>query len=369
MGINFQNPRPLYQQIADDITNQISSRRLKIGDRLETQSELAQKYNVSLITIKKALSDLVQRGMLFTRVGKGTYVAEKPNFVDFSKHRTIGLVLRDLSSPFFSKVVQGIEEITSENGYDLLLSSSSNMAEKEENQIRHFLDLNVSGLIIASMTHIYKPTPIIRKLHQENFPYVMVSYIEDENTYFVGTEHEKGGFIAAEHLIKLGYRRIGYINGEEGNLAGEKRKKGFLRALQEQDVPFNKKYEFRLRLRGEWNDYKSGYEIGEHFISIEEKPEAMFVYNDLSALGFERAVLDNGLKVPDDVAIIGYDDIKRGVIAAVPLTTIHQPTSRISKIAFETVVKQIEGEAVNLRTILEPRLVVRESCGANRRGK
>ena len=369
MSINFQNPKPLYQQIADDIANQIGSKRLRAGDKLETQKELAQKYNVSLITIKKAIYDLVQRGLLFARVGKGTYVAKKPNFVDFSKHRTIGLVLRDLSSPFFSKIVQGIEQVASENGYNVLLSSSSNMAEKEENQIRHFLDLNVSGLIIASMAHIYKPSSIIRKLHQEHFPYVMVSYIEDENTYFVGTDHEKGGFLAGKHLIKLGYRRIGYINGEEGNLAGERRKKGFLKALQEHNIPFDKHYEFKLRLRGEWNDYKSGYEIGEHFISIRNKPEAMFIYNDLSALGFERAVIDKGLKVPDDVAIVGYDDIKRGVVAAVPLTTIHQPTSEISKIAFETIVKQIEDKYVDLRTILEPRLVIRESCGAKKRHK
>ncbi|NOY77263.1 MAG: GntR family transcriptional regulator [Calditrichaeota bacterium] len=369
MGIDFQNPQPLYQQIANDIADKINRKKLKAGSKLGTQRELAQEYNVSLITIKKAISDLVQKGLLFARAGKGTFVAEKHDFADFSKHRIIGLVLRDLSSPFFSKIVQGVEKAASENGYNLLLSSSSNMKEKEENQIQHFLDLNVSGLVIASMAHIFKPTPIIKKLHQSHFPYVMVSYIEDENTYFVGTDHEKGGFMAAEHLIKLGYRRIGYINGEKGNLVGEKRRKGFLNALQEYGIAFDKKNEFRLRERREWNDYKSGYEIGEYFITLKEKPEAMFIYNDLSALGFERAVLDNGLKVPDDVAIVGYDDIKRGVVAAVPLTTIHQPTDEISKIAVETVVKQIEGKPVNLKTILEPKLIIRESCGAKRKNK
>ena len=95
----------------------------------------------------------------------------------------------------------------------------------------------------------------------------------------------------------------------------------------------------------------------------------MFVYNDLSALGFERAVLDKGLRVPEDVAIVGFDDIKRGVVAPVPLTTIHQPTDEIGALAFEYLVRRIEGEEVPVRTILKPSLVVRDSCGASKQDR
>jgi len=366
MGLDFRDPRPLYKQVEDDIKEQIVRGELKVGDQLESQQTLAQKYGVSLITIKRALNDLINEGILFSRAGKGTYVARRTPGVDYAKHQTIGLVLRDLNSPFFSLILRKVEELASEHNYNLLLSSSANRLEKEEDLIRHFLEIGVSGLIIASMSHVYRATPIIRELHDENYPYIMVSYMEDEDIYYVGTDNVEGGYMAAEHLIKLGYRKLGYINGEQGNLLGERRKQGFLKALNEYGLSFDPGFEFRLRLRGEWNDYQSGYEIGEHFAELSDRPEAMFVYNDLSALGFERAVLDKGLRVPDDVAIVGFDDIKRGVVAPVPLTTIHQPTDEIGAVAFEHLVKRIEGESVPVRTILKPSLVVRESCGASK---
>ncbi|MFQ6618159.1 MAG: LacI family DNA-binding transcriptional regulator, partial [Fidelibacterota bacterium] len=173
--------------------------------------------------------------------------------------------------------------------------------------------------------------------------------------------------LATEHLIKLGYERIGYVNGEEGNLLGELRKKGYLRALHRYKKSFNEKFIFRLRLHGEWYDYKSGYEIGEQFSTLSERPDAMFVFNDLSALGFERAILDQGLKVPEDVAIVGFDDIKRGVVAPVPLTTVHQPTNQIGALAVETLKKRIEGGETPVRVLLKPDLIVRKSCGASSR--
>ena len=91
----------------------------------------------------------------------------------------------------------------------------------------------------------------------------------------------------------------------------------------------------------------------------------MFVYKDLAALGFQRALIDQGIKIPGDVAIVGFDDIKRGVVAPVPLTTIHQPTDKIGELAFELIKKQIKNETIeNPYIILEPSLVIRDSCGA-----
>ncbi|MBO8131050.1 MAG: GntR family transcriptional regulator [Candidatus Marinimicrobia bacterium] len=365
MAIDFTNPEPLYKQVAEDIRSKIARGELKEGDQLEPQEILAQKYGVSMITIKKAIGDLSNEGLLLTRAGKGTFVSRKSRGVDFAKHKTIGIVLRDFNSPYFSLIMQAVEEKASSMGINVLLSSSSNRAEKEESMINHYLEIGVGGLIIASMARIYHATPIIRKLHDEGFPYIMVSYIDDEDIYFVGTDNEEGGYLAGVHLAKLGYRKIGYINGEVGNVVGEKRKKGFVKALEEFGIEFDSKFEFHLRLRGEWNDYQSGYEIGEYFIGLSEKPEAMFVYNDLSALGFQRALIERGIRVPEDVAIVGFDDIKRGVVAPVPLTTIHQPTDKIGEKAFEILLMRMDGKEVPVRTILSPYVVVRESCGAN----
>jgi DNA-binding LacI/PurR family transcriptional regulator len=276
-----------------------------------------------IFLIKKALAKLTQEGLLYSRVGKGTYVAaRKKQIASTAANRLIGLVLRDLQSPFFSLIVQGAEEAAYKQGYNILLSNSAGRIEKEEAQIRHYRNIGVNALIIASMTHIYHASPVIKKLHKENFPYVMVSYMADEDIYYIGTDHEQGAYLATEHLIKLGHQRIGYVNGEEGNLLGELRKHGYQRALQQYKRPFNERFVFRLPLKGEWNDYPSGYEIGKRFTRLSQKPDAIFAYNDLSALGFQHALLDQGLKVPDDVAVVGFDNIERGSYAPAPLYSL-----------------------------------------------
>ncbi|MBN2600505.1 MAG: GntR family transcriptional regulator [Candidatus Marinimicrobia bacterium] len=365
--IDFNNPTPLYQQLADDIRHRINSGELAIGDKIGSQQELTRIYNVSPITVKKAIADLIRDGVLFSRVGKGIYVASAKKVVDYSKTQTIGFVLRDLNSPFFSRILESVERTASENKFNLLLANSTNQPEIEDNQIRHFLNMGVSGIVIASMSHHYSATPLIRQLNNENYPVVVVSYINDDDVCFIGTDHEKGGYFATEHLIKCGYKRIGYINGEEGNLVGELRKIGYHRALEDYKIQPNENDVYRLKHRGETYDYESGYEIGEQFITQMDRAEALFIYNDLVALGFQRAVMDHGLKVPEDVAIVGFDDIKRGITAPVPLTTIHQATDEIGCLAVITLIEKINNRPVKIRQILKPSLVIRDSCGMRNR--
>lgn len=278
------------------------------------------------------------------------------------EQKSIGLVLNDLTSPFFSMIIPSVEELASENGFNLLLSNTSQRLDKEESQIEHFRRMGVDGLIIASTSHQYHATPSIRKLHDDQFPYAMVSYVEDTDIYYVGTDHEEGAFLATEHLISCGYKTIGYISAEPGNLLGELRRKGYARALESHGICLRNELVFPL----DWNDYESGFKFGNEFVQMTDRPEAMFVFSDLAALGFEQVVSDHGFRIPEDVAIVGFDDIKRDLYAPVPLTTVHQPTNVIGRFAMETVLKRIRNEPTEVRTILEPELVIRASCGANR---
>ena len=367
MAIDLAKPRPLYLQIVDDIKSKIEKGYYNIGDSIGSQQQLAGEYDVSLITVKKAIAELVNQRILFSRVGKGTYVARKQPVPDFTKMTTIGLVLRDLNTPFFSRIVESVERYSSEKNFNLLLSTSSSREEKEETQIRHFLDIGVSGMIIASMTCQYKATSTIRKLHDDGFPYVMVSYMDDKDINFVGTDHEYGAFLATEHLIKLGYKKIGHINTEKGNILGEMRLSGFAGALSQYNIPCKEEYIYRMPLTENADEYTIGYEIGSRFLRLSDRPQALFVYRDLVALGFQRAVLDGGLKVPEDVAIVGFDNIRRGAVAPVHLTTVHQPTEEIGRIAIQMLSDQIEGKPIRNRVILKPHLVIRDSCGATLR--
>lgn len=361
MPIDVQDSAPLYLQIVDDIKSKIASKELKAGDQLGSHAELCSVYGVSLITVKKALTTLANEGFVFSRVGKGTYVSRTAADPHLNEHPTIGLVIQDIRSPFFSRIMHSVENAAYELGYHVLLSNSSGKADKEEAQIARFRKFGVSGMIIASMSHQYEASPRIRKMLHEGFPFVMVSYIADQDVPFVGSDHEQGGFMATDYLIKQGYRTIAYINGEKGNLVGELRRNGYERALKAHGRRVDNRLQFHLRMRGERHDYQSGYEIGKKFRKLTVKPDAVFVYNDLSALGFEDAILEQRLRVPDDIAIVGFDDIERGAYAPVPLTTVRQPTDMIGKKAVEVLVNLMNRKNGSHRRILKTELIVRES--------
>ncbi|MFC1483600.1 GntR family transcriptional regulator [Candidatus Neomarinimicrobiota bacterium] len=366
MTINLQDPTPLYRQIIDDIYGQILAGKLQPGDKIASQSELAKKYDVSLITIKKAIAGLVNRGLIYSRVGKGTFVAHPPMPSEKDSHQSIGLVLRDLKNPFFSMIVQSIEGKVSKLGYNLMISSSSDQAEKEGSQITRFRETGVSGMIIASMGHHHQITDGIAQLHKDKYPFVMVSYVQNKDISYIGTDHVYGAYIATEHLIQVGYQRIGYICSEEGDIVGALRREGYENALNEYGHPPNQEDIYRLPFVGVWNQYQAGYKVGMQFTTLKDRPDAIFAFNDLSALGFEQAVITQGLRVPQDVAIVGFDDIERNLYAPVPLTTVHPPTSMIGALAVETLIKMIGGDSGVTRIFLRPELVIRESCGASK---
>ena len=367
---------PLYQQVAADIRQKIVSGAMPVGTQLQPHRELAASYGVSVVTINKALSGLVTEGILNSRVGRGTFVAVRPAAIEPAREpkenareigksgEMLGFVLRDFSSPFFSLVARAAQHRADEAGYGLVFSASSNRLDREEEQIRRFRDIGVDGLIIVSMSRTYRISEPIRELHDAGFPYVMVSYTHGDDVPFIGMDLERAGWLATQHLIGLGRKRLGYLSDRHGSLCGELRGQGFRRALAQYGASFDPAFLFEYPYEGEWNDYRSGYAIGEHVAGLSAKPDAMFVFNDLGALGFQDALLDHGIRVPDDIAVVGLDDIELAARARVPLTTVHQPADQIGALAVDSVLARLHGEPVAVRQLLEPRLVVRRSCGS-----
>jgi len=149
MAVDLKKPAPLYLQIAEDISTKIGSGTFHTGDQLGSQAELSREYRVSLMTVKKALAHLAHQGWIYSRVGKGSYVARQSLEPQPVIHHSIGIVLENLGSPFFSLMVQAVEEAAYSQGYNVLLSNSSGQTEKEDRQIRNFRKIGVSGPIIA----------------------------------------------------------------------------------------------------------------------------------------------------------------------------------------------------------------------------
>lgn len=369
MVVDHTNTTPLYVQLADVLRREIAAGVLPVGEKLGSIRELARRHDVSVITVKGALRQLSDEGLIVSRPRRGTFVTGASRTENTAPmNNVIGMVLTDVGSPFFSLVVRSAEQYARTHGYSILLGTASEAQDDENAQIMYFHRMGVVGLLVGSLTHKYVLPEALRQLSLSGFPYVMISYVNEPGAYLVCGDSEKGGFLAAHHLLQLGYRTLGNIDGEQGNLPGELRRKGYLRALNESGRSEDPKHHFRLSRGGEKHDYASGYEIGRSIAAMQDRPDALFAYNDLAALGAMQALLDAGLHIPEDVGIVGFDDIERSAYAPVPLTTIRQPTRAIGQKAMELLIARLYGKSVPQRTILETELVLRSSTAPHGAG-
>jgi LacI family transcriptional regulator len=360
--IDSEAPVPLYQQVAADIRRQIVAGQMPVGARIPTHRDLAVQYGVSIITINKALSGLVSEGLLYSHVGRGTFVMVRPASTSgIAAPTTVGFILRDLSSPFFSLVAHGAQERADALGVGILFASSSNRLDREEEQLRRLRTIGIHGLIIVSMSRTYRLSESIQVLHDADFPYVMISYTAGDEVPFVGVDLAEAGHLAAQHLLAQGRKRFGYLIDKVGSLNGELRVSKYKQTLADAGMTIDPEFVFEYPFEGEWNDYNSGYAVGEEIAKLSSRPDAMFAFNDLGALGMLDGLIDAGIRVPDDVAIVGLDDIELAARSRVPLTTLRQPVKEIGARALDFVLARIRGEHPVRRQLLEPQLIVRAS--------
>lgn len=361
MSIDFTRSDPLYRQILEDLREKITSGTLALGERLGSHRELAESYDVSIITIRRALAELIRQGYLYARVGKGTFVARSTPRQETQGSKMLGIVLRDVTVPLFSDIVQNFEGYAYRAGYNVMLSMSTGHLEKEERQIERFRESGVDGLLIASMDQSHRASDQIHALHAAGFPYVMVSYVDDPDIYMVSYDQERGAYEATTHLIEQGYQRIGYMGAEIANRLSELREQGYRRALKEHDIEVDEALIYRMLEGACWDRLKSGYEAGRHLARQSNRPDALFVYNDIAALGLQRAWLEAGLRIPEDMALVGFDDIEQASYAPVPLSTVRQSAQAISARAVDVLLRQIGQRSVEPRTMLEPKMITRAS--------
>ena len=188
MGIDPASNTPLYQQVAADLRRRIIAGEMAVGSQLQTHRQLASHYDVSIITINKALAGLVSEGVLYSRVGRGTFVVVRPApATGVATDRMLAFVLRDLSSPVFSLIAHAAQERADAHGYSLLFSSSSNRLDREEEQIQRFRDLGAQGLIIVSMSRTYQLSDSMRaRCTSPAFLHRGKSYTEGDDVPFIG---------------------------------------------------------------------------------------------------------------------------------------------------------------------------------------
>lgn len=272
--------------------------------------------------------------------------------------RTIGLVISDVSNSFFATLTKGVEDECRREGWNLILCNTNDYHKREMEYIRTLDDKGADGIILCfakedDTSQLRETLGLIREL---GVPHVMVDrYVSDVEPYFVATDHEKGGYLAGKHLAEMGHKRIGCITGP-GNLEDSRmRTAGFRRALEESGISFDRE-----------NVYVGNYDMasgerGAQYL-MERGVTAIFAYNELSAYGVYRWAGKNGKTVPEDISVVGYDDVGFSDIFNAPLTSVRQPVYEMGKEAVHQMIAGIKAKKPKKEKIqFEPELIIRKS--------
>lgn len=271
-------------------------------------------------------------------------------------NRAIGMIVLDVRNPFFTDVARGVELRLGEHRRPLILGSSGQDAERESTYLDLFEEQRVSGLLI---TPVGKVLPRLRRLRERGTQVVVVDRRTGSREFSsVAVDDVRGGRIAAAHLVGAGRTRLAFIGGPQGLTQIRHRLRG-----AESVVADHAGTSLRFVETGTM-DADAGRRGAESLLALpaRERPDAIFAANDLVALGVLQALTLAGVRVPDDVAILGYDDIDFAASAAIPLSSVRQPREEMGEVATDLLLAAIEDPGVQVRDIvLEPELVVRRS--------
>lgn len=274
---------------------------------------------------------------------------------------TIGLVLTDITNPALTQTAQAIEIALAERGYGTLFATSNNTLAEEMRAIELFRSRQVDGMLIYPTSH--RKLDHIRPLRR-SYPVVLLVGDPDSGLDAVCVDDRRGAYKATRHLIETGHRRIGIIDSANplGNL--EKRE-GYQQALSESGVDFDP----AISVDPHGHSTMSGFLAMERMMTVKPRPTAVFAANDSLAIGALSWCQKHGLRVPDDVAIIGFDNIEFAEFASVPLSTINYAVEMVTRMAVDRLMQLISAgdQLPEPRvTLIDPELVIRDSTRARR---
>ncbi|EGR4139750.1 substrate-binding domain-containing protein [Vibrio cholerae] len=273
-----------------------------------------------------------------------------------NRTKTIGMLVTTSTNPFFGEVVKGVERSCYHQGYNLILCNTEGDNQRMKASINTLLQKRVDGLLLMCSTlegerlDVFDRYPDIPIVVMDWGPILFASDKIQDNSL-------QGGYMAAKHLIECGHKEIGCITGPLIRHQAQMRYEGYKRALAEARIAINPDWivESDFECEGGYQAFEKLYERG-------KLPSALFVSNDMMAMGVIQAASQRGLRVPDDLSLIGYDDVHIAKFMTPALTTIHQPKYRLGKAAVDTLLYRLENPDTTAQVVqLEPTLVVRNS--------
>jgi LacI family transcriptional regulator len=325
--------------------------------------DIAKQIGVSVMTVSKALRDAPDVSAA-TKAKIKSLAAQMGYVPDSSAQglrtkttKLFGLVIPSITNPVFARIVFAIEERAHDLGYDVLLAHSLNKPEREEVCIRHFLSRRVDGLFISPVYRFEAEARIYQEILARNTPTVLLGSPAPFCKNFPSVEIEDliASYNVTQHLLKLGHKRIAYFTGPQVAPWAHERFNGYRRALREAGLDVDDKLVFQSG-----STIEDGTKAALQMLNENCHATAVQSVNDLVAIGCADALLSQGLKIPDDISIVGFGNILLTEHFRVPLTTVRQPKFRLGIAAVEMMMSLIRGESVQSKR-LPAELVERKS--------
>lgn len=328
---------------------------------MSTIRDIAKHTNLGIATVSRALNDQPgvspeARALVMQAVRELHY---RPNSIARSlvkkRTHTIGLIVSDITNPYFSSLARHVEDLASGAGFAVIMCNTDHRVEKEELYAGVLEERRVDGIVFAStgvnnkhILHLAAKIPVAA-LDRE--------MIDHPNVCIVAQDNVKGTFLATEHLIKSGHRRIACLTGPLTVAASLDRLRGYQMAFNTYGLEIDR----RLIREGHWTK-ESGHELTRELLKQDPTLTAFVASNDLSALGAIEACREEGRPVPEDVSVVGYDDISLASLVRPRLTTVAQPITEMGRAAVKFVLDKLHGEeTAGGRVVFSPQLVLRES--------
>ena len=361
------NGQSKHRRLFEHLLASIQSGELKPGDRLPSEAELGKLFDASRITVAKAVHDLQRMGLVTRRPGAGTHVMAENQ----PSGRTFGLLIPELGlTEIFEPICNGMMR----NHFarpDALLWGNSSISEHDsvkaaEQMVQSFISQRVAGVFFAPLELAADKDAanrrIARALDRAQIPFVLLDrcymrYPERSPHDLVGVDNRRAGYIAATHLLDLGVRRLAFLGEQLASNTVDARITGFHEALRTHGVKLD------------WDPVWRGSAEDESLVQRmldESRSEGIVCANDLTAARLMQTLIALGMAIPEQIRIVGMDDVRYASLLPVPLTTIHQDCAGIGAAAMATMLERLEHPELPIRDVLVPvRLVVRRSCGAN----
>ena len=334
-----------------------------------TLKEIAIALGVSTMTVSRALnnsdkvSDLTKKKIK----AKASELGYTPNHIAKSllsqKTNTIGVVIPEIHHMFFSQVISGIESVIYENNYHLFLTNSSEKFEREKNVIEALRSRRVDGILISCAEDSNQDSYYKGLIDSGTRLVFFDRCVENIGASCICVNDRLSSFQITNHLIEHGYKRIAHLAGSNNISISKERYRGYKDALEEGDIKFDESLVkiSGFREEGGYNAMKLLLKESKNLI-----PEAVVAVNDPVAFGAIKAINEVGLKIPDDIAIVGFSDDIRSKLLPVALTTIEQPAYEMGVRAAKKLIKLIENKTEPTENIyMNTSLIVRDSCGTH----